>query len=116
MNPPFNESSTIMEHHIMRLTESAIGLNSPAQRVRLTFSDNLKAGDSLALEVDLANNRPVEAKVSSYLDSQEEPVTLDVRFGAPDNNATYAASTVLDAKAKNLTVNVQNSGCRKTAN
>ena len=33
-----------------------------------------------------------------------------------NNNATYTSSTVLDAKATNLTVNVQNSGYRKTAN
>ena len=37
----------------------------PNQRARLTFADYLKAGDSLALEVDLANNRPLAAKVAS---------------------------------------------------
>jgi hypothetical protein len=85
----------------------------PGQRVRLTFAGYLKAGDSLALDVDLANNRPLEAKVSSYLDSQKEPVTLDVRFSTLDNNATYASTIVLEAKGKNLTVNVQNSGYRR---
>ena len=85
----------------------------PGQRVRLTFADYLKAGDSLALDVDLANNRPLEAKVSSYLDSQKEPVTLDVRFGTLDNSATYAANVVLEAKGKNLKVTVENSGYRK---
>jgi hypothetical protein len=85
----------------------------PGQRARLTFADYLKPGDSLAIDVDLANNRPLEAKVSSYLDSQKEPVTLDVRFGALDNNATYTASTVLEAKGKNLKVAVENSGYRR---
>jgi len=88
----------------------------PDQRVRLTFADYFKAGDSLALDVDLANNRPLTAKVSSYLDSQKEPLTLDVRFGALDNNATYAASVVLNAKGKNLKVVVENSGYRKSGN
>lgn len=86
------------------------------QRARLTFADYLKAGDSLALEVDLASNRPVEAKIATYLDSQKEPVTLDVRFGTLDNNATYASAITLEAKAKNLAVNVQNSGYRKASN
>ena len=85
----------------------------PGQRVRLTFANYLKAGDSLALDVDLANNRPLAAKVSSYLDSQKEPVTLDVRFSTLENNATYTSNIVLDAKGKNLTVNVQNSGYRR---
>ena len=31
---------------------------------------------------------------------------------ALDNNATYVANIVLNTKAKNLTVNVQNSGYR----
>lgn len=85
----------------------------PGQRARLTFTDYLKAGDSLAVEVDLASNRPVAAKVSSYLDSQKEPVTLDVQFGALDNGATYTASTVLNAPAKDLLVRVENSGYRR---
>lgn len=88
----------------------------PGQRARLTFTDYLKPGDSLALTVDLAGNRPIEAKVSSYLDSQKEPVTLDVRFNTLDNNASFAASTVLDAKEKNLKVTVENSGHRRTGN
>ena len=62
--------------------------------MRLTFTDYLKAGDSLALDVDLASNRPLAAKVSSYLDSPKEPVTLDVRFSTLDNNATYASTKV----------------------
>jgi hypothetical protein len=81
--------------------------------VRLTFADYIKPGDSLALDMDLANNRPLEAKVATYLDSQKEAVTLDVHFSTLDSGATYAANIVLDAKAKNLTVNVQNSGYRK---
>lgn len=40
-------------------------------------------------------------------------MTLDVRFGTLDNNATYAANAVLDAKGKNLQVTVENSGYRK---
>jgi hypothetical protein len=85
----------------------------PGQRARLIFSDYLKAGDSLALDLDLASNRPLGAKVSTYLDSQKEPVTLDVRFSTLDNNATYAADITLNAQAKNLTVKVGNSGYRR---
>lgn len=85
----------------------------PGQRVRLTFADYLKAGDSLVLELDLSSNRPLEAKVASYLDSDREPVTLDVKFGVLDNNATYAATSILEAKGQNLKVTVENSGYRR---
>jgi len=83
------------------------------QRVRLIFADYLKPGDSLALVVDLVSNRPLEAQISSYLDSQKEPVTLDVRFNTLDNNATYAATSVVNVQAQKLTVKVENSGYRR---
>ncbi len=84
----------------------------PGQRATLTFLDYLKPGDSFALVLDLGNNRPVEAKVSTYLDSKEDAVTLDVKFSALDNNATFASRTTLNAPAKNLSVSVENSGYR----
>ena len=88
----------------------------PDQRARLTFTDYIKTGDSLALDVDLASNRPLAAKVSTYLDSPDELITLDVQFSTLDNNATYTSTVKLDAKAKELTVSVENSGYRQSTN
>jgi hypothetical protein len=85
----------------------------PGQRARLTFTDYLKPGDSFALELDLAGNRPVAAKIATYLDSKDESVSLDVRFGTLDNNATYTSNVALDAPGKNLKVSVENSGYRR---
>jgi hypothetical protein len=84
----------------------------PDKRVRLTFTDYLKSGDSLALVVDLAKNHPLEAKVSSYLEKEKDAVTLDVKFSTLPDNATYPSTVTLEAKAKDLTVSVQNSGYR----
>ena len=81
--------------------------------MRLTFVDYIKPGDSLALDLDMASNRPVGAKITTYLGSSKDPVALDVRFSTLDNNATYASSITLDAKAEKLTVNVENSGYRR---
>lgn len=85
----------------------------PGQRARLTFSDYVKPGDSFALVLDLGNNRPVEAKVSSYLDSRQDAVTMDVKFSTLDNNATYASKTTLNAPSKSLSVSVENTGYRR---
>jgi hypothetical protein len=88
-----------------------------SDRVRLTFTDFLKPGDSLVLTLDLASNRPMEAKVTTYLDdSKDQPVSLDVKFSTLPNNATYASTIALDAKGKNLAVNVENSGYRPMGN
>ena len=85
----------------------------PGKVVRLTFSNYVKRGDSLSLDVDLTNNRPLSAKVSSRLDSDQAPVTLTVTFGTLDDGTTYVSGTVLNAPGKKLNVTVQNSGYRK---
>lgn len=83
------------------------------QQAKLIFSDYIKVGDNLALDVDLASNRPAHAKVTTYVDSPSEPVTLDVSFSQLDNGATYASSVLLEAKSKKVTVHLQNSGYRR---
>jgi len=85
----------------------------PGQRARLTFTDYLKPGDSLALVVDLANNRPVEATAATYVDSKDDAVKLEVRFNTLEGGATYASNVLLDAPSKHLNVTVENSGYRR---
>jgi len=85
------------------------------QQVRLDFKDYLKAGDTLSMKLDMPTNRLLGINVSSYLDSPADPVLLDVGMGVLPDGTIYTAKTVLDAKAKGLTVTVENSGYRKTA-
>ncbi len=93
----------------------SIEVLEPGKRARLNFRDYEKSGDNLGVEVDLASNRPLGMKVSSYLDDAKDTVTLDVRMGQLTDGTTYASDMTLDANAKNLTVTVSNSGYRKTA-
>ena len=88
----------------------------PGKRARLNFGDYEKPGDNLGIEVDLANNRPLGLKVSTYLDNAKDAVLLDVRMGQLNDGTTYASDITLDAKAKNLTVLLQNGGYRKSGN
>ena len=82
----------------------------------MTTNDHrMTTNDGLTL--DLANNRPVEAKVATYLeDSKDQPVILDVKFSTLPNNATYASTIALEARGKKLAVNVENSGYRSMGN
>jgi hypothetical protein len=86
-----------------------------AGKVRLVISQYLKPGDSLTLDVDGAANRLTGLGVNTYLDKADEPVTLAVQMNALADGALYAAQTTLDAKAKNITVVIQNSGHRPVA-
>lgn len=87
--------------------------NPPAQRVRLDFRDYQKPGDVLTIEVDPANNRLLGVTVSTYIQDAKDAVVLDVDFAALADGTTYPANVRLNAKAKNVTVDVKNSGYRK---
>jgi hypothetical protein len=85
----------------------------PGKRARLNFRDYGKQGDNLGVEVDLVSNRPLALKVATYLEDATDVVTLDVRMGQLNDGTTYPADVTLNAKTKDLTVNVQNTGYRK---
>jgi hypothetical protein len=80
----------------------------PNQAVRLTFSNYLKTGDSLALDVDLTDNRLQDANIASYMDTPDQAVTLAVTWGVLPNGISYVSNVALNAPAKKLTVTVQN--------
>jgi len=90
----------------------ALRLIEPGKRAHLVFSDYLKSGDNLAVDVDPAENRLLGVHVNSYLDSDQEPVTLTVTLGVLNDGTTYPSEEVLDAEGKNLNVTIQNSGYR----
>jgi hypothetical protein len=81
-------------------------------KVSLVISQYLQPGDALTLDVDGAANRLVGLGVNTYLDKPDETVTLAVQMNALPDGAIYAAQTTLEAKAKNITVVIQNSGYR----
>jgi hypothetical protein len=68
----------------------------------------------MSIEVDPASNRVTSLKVATYLDDLKDSVTLDVGFSQLEDGTRYPATETLVAKAKDLAVNVTNSGYRKT--
>jgi hypothetical protein len=91
----------------------SIHMGGTGQPARLEFRDYLKAGDSLGVDLDLATNQLRGVAVATYLDSPSEPVALTVRMGVLPDSTGFAQQTVLDAKAKDLKVTVENSGHRR---
>ena len=83
-----------------------------AGQVGLEFSDYLKPGDRLSIEIDAKTNRLVGLNVASYLDTADDAVTLAVQFGNLPDGTSYSAQTTLDAKAKNIRVVIQDAGHR----
>jgi len=82
----------------------------------LTFTDYLKAGDSLALGFDSSAKKIRSYNVHSYLDKpKEDDVTLAVSFAGLPDGTNYAQQTILDATAKKIQVKVTNSDYKKAA-
>ena len=90
-------------------------VTEPSMRGRLAIRDFLVKGDRVDLELDLTNNRPISLNINSYLDTEQDPLTLAVTLGSLYGSATFARETVLEAKQKKLKVIVKNSEYRKTA-
>ena len=78
--------------------------------VRLEFSDYLKPGDRLSIDVDAAANQLRGLTVASYLDQSKDAVMLAVQLGTLADGTSYTAQTTLDAAAKNIRVVIQNAG------
>ena len=91
----------------------SIDVLDPGKRARLNFHDYFRPGDTLSAELDIVNNRLLGVIVATYLESPQDQVGLDVRFGALADGTTYPDQIVLDGKAKKLRVAVDNSGYRK---
>ena len=80
--------------------------------VSVAISEYVQPGDALTIGLDPAAGKLLSLAVNSYLDKKEDTVTLDVKMNTLADGALYAAETKLDAKAKNITVVIQNTGHR----
>ena len=81
-------------------------------RVRVEFKDFVQPADLMAIDVDAKALVLGALNVATYLDKKEDVVTLDVRFGTLADGTSYSAKTTFEAKAKNITVVIENSGHR----
>src|ERR1022692_497959 len=93
----------------------SLDLPGAGKGARLNFRGYDKPGDVLTVEVDPASNRVMGLTVVTYLDNPKDAVTLDVRFSSLQDGTGYPATQALVAKAKNLSVDITNSGYRKLA-
>ena len=84
-------------------------------KVRVEFHNYVQPKDQLAIDVDAKAALLSALRVATYLEKPEDSVTLNVGFASLPDGTSYTSQTTLDAKAKNITVVVQNSGYRPLA-
>jgi hypothetical protein len=95
----------------------SVDILEPGKRARLNFRDYQKPGDTLGVEVDMANNRLLGLSVKSYLkDAAKDAVTMDGKFKQLADGTSYVDVIVLNVTKEKLLVNVDNSGYKKASN
>lgn len=79
-------------------------------KVRAEFKDFVQKADLLGIDVDAKALQLLGLNVATYLEKVEDAVTLDVRYATLPDGTSYVAKTTFDAKAKNITVTIENAG------
>lgn len=80
--------------------------------LRVNIPNFIKAGDLLSGGLNALNNSITDINVSTYVDDPKDAVTLAITFSLLPDGTSYTGRSVLDAKSKNITVVVENSGYR----
>ena len=83
--------------------------------LQVEFREFVQPADQMTIDVDAKALLLNALKVATYLDKPEDAVTLDVRFGKLADGTSYTSQTTFAAKAKNISVVVENSGHRPLA-
>jgi hypothetical protein len=80
----------------------------------LNVKNYVKSGDSLAIGFDPAAKAMRSYNVQSYVEKpKDDDLSLSVKFNSLADGTTYPETIVLDVKAKNVVVNITNSGYKK---
>ena len=90
----------------------SVSVPDQAGRVRVTIKSYLKPGDQVEVAVDGASNKLQGVSISTIADDNS-PVLASVTYSSLVDGTLYASSEVMEVKAQNLKVNVQNSGYKK---
>ena len=84
----------------------------PNKVVRVSFHDFIKPGDLLSATLNMQPSSILELNVSTWLEDQQDGITLAVGFNHLPDGTSYAGRTTLDAKSKDIKVVIENSGHR----
>jgi len=80
----------------------------------LKITDYLKQGDSLDLGWNADTNAILSLTVASYTEKQKDTVNLQVAFGTLNDGTQHPSRIVLDLKADDLQLVIENSNYQKT--
>ena len=95
--------------------KASIQVLDPGKKFKLSFPDYNETGDMLSISLDKEHNKIMGATVNTYIDDPKQKVDFNITYGNLPDGTQYAASTILDAQAKQVKIVIENSGYKKAA-
>ncbi len=83
---------------------------------QVVIKDYVKAGDSLALALNVTTDTLAGVTVSTFTDQAKDAVGMTIGFASFTDGTIYAATTNLDIAKENLAIAIENTGYKKLSN
>jgi hypothetical protein len=88
--------------------KASVEKSSGTNLASLVFRDYLKSGDKVTFAFDTAAKKLTNYAVATYLDTPDEAVSVDARFGALADGTSFVEETVLVLASKQLQIRTTN--------
>jgi hypothetical protein len=92
-----------------------IQILEPQKIFKLSFPDYIKQGDVLSITIDKVNQKLKAFNVTTYIDDPSEKVIFDVTLLDLPDGTQFVSTVTFVAEAKNLKLDLVNSGYKKGA-
>lgn len=93
----------------------SIQVLEPNKKFKLSFPDYNEAGDLLSIALDMPTQKIMAVEVSTSVDDPKEKVTFNITYSNLPDGTQYHGNTTLNAPAKNLKIEISNSGFKNAA-
>ena len=88
----------------------SIQVLEPKKKFKLSFPDYNEMGDLLSITLNMATQRIMAVEVSTSVDNPKEKVMFNITYNNLPDGTQYPGNTTLNATAKNLKIEIINSG------
>jgi hypothetical protein len=93
----------------------SIQILEPNKKFKLGFPDYNEPGDIISVSIDKIALKIMAVSVSTVVDDPKQMAVFNVTYKDLPDGTQYQASTILDAKEKDLKIVIENSGFKNAA-
>ncbi|OQP54287.1 hypothetical protein A4H97_22645 [Niastella yeongjuensis] len=95
--------------------KTTLHILEPNKKIKIDFMDYNQAGDALSVTVDKVRQIILAIDVNTYIDDPEDKVIFNIKYNTLPDKTQYAEMTTLQADAKKVKIDIENSGYKKAA-